>query len=201
MMGRKQKILTTVLWGMLVLMMLAVISLRGRTKELPVLYASPAFSLTDQNGKPITNADLRGHVWAVDFIFTHCAGPCPIMTAKMAELQKHLPNSSVKIVSVSVDPERDTPDVLKSYAQKYNADGSRWYFLTGKKSDVFDFAAGMKLTAKPADADSDILHDERILLIDQQGDVRGIYHSKEPESLSKLASDAEALAAAGGNPS
>jgi len=198
-MDRKQKIVTTVLWSVLVVAMLGVIgtglSARFRAEPLPVLFDGPSFSLTDQDGKAFGSRDLRGRVWVADFVFTTCPGACPKMTMRMSGLQKAISDRDVHFVSFTVDPERDTPPVLKEYAKNYDADPARWHFLTGEKSALFDTAAGMKLTAAPAGTfGPDIVHAEKFLLLDGLGRVRGAYDSKDEQEMKQLAADAAALA-------
>lgn len=164
---------------------------------LPTLFPTPAFALVDQSGKPVTHETLRGKPWIADFIFTHCAGPCPMMTAKMAQLQRDLPGDTVKLVSFSVDPERDRPAVLKTYADRFEADASRWHFLTtpgGEVQPIYDVAAGMKLAAIGATENDPIIHSEKFLLVDATGNVRGVYSSSDEQSMSKLVADATRLA-------
>lgn len=204
-MGKGQKIVTTVLWALLVCAMLGVVGY-GMWGERPApsvevirepvdsYYPAPAFSLIDQNSQPVSDQSLRGNVWVAAFIFTQCAGPCPMMSSKMAQLQESIPDKSVKLVSFTVDPERDTPEVLKKYAANFKADESRWHFLTGEKQAMFDVAAGMKIAAKPATEDSEIFHSTKFLLVDQRGDIRGIYGMEDPAELAKLATDAGTLA-------
>ena len=167
--------------------------------ELPVLFPAPAFSMIDQDGNPVTAESLRGRPWIVDFIFTTCAGPCPMMTQKMSQLQKEIEDPRVRLVSFSVDPTRDRPKVLKEYSQKFGADPNRWSFLTvpegGNMGSVYDVARGLKLAAGPATEDAPIFHSEKFLLIDADGNVRGIYSSRDQASLGKLAADATELAA------
>ena len=198
-MDRKQRIITTALWAVLVVAMLGVIGTglwaKFRPDPLPVFYDAPNFSLTDQDGRPFGSGDLRGKVWVADFIFTTCPGACPKMTMKMSGLQRAVPEKDVRLLSFTVDPERDTPEVLKRYAQSYDADFSRWHFLTGDKSKLFDVAAGLKLTAAPAGQfRPEIVHAEKFLLVDGAGKVRGIYDSNDEQDLKKLATDAAALA-------
>ena len=206
MMDRKQKIITTVLWGFLVLAMLGVVgtgvwaryrdALKPVPPEhtLPVLFDAASFSLTDQDGKPFSSDQLRGRTWVADFVFTHCPGVCPRMTMQMAGLQKTLANSDLHFVSFSVDPERDTPEVLKAYAKTYDADPARWHFLTGEKAAMFKAARDMKLTAEPAGVlGPDIAHAEKFLLVDAQGRVRGAYDSKDDADMKQLAADAVTL--------
>jgi protein SCO1/2 len=163
---------------------------------MPVLFDAPAFALTDQDGKPFASEALRGKPWVASFIFTHCPGVCPKMTMKMATLQKTVPNPDVRLVSFTVDPARDTPEVLKTYATNFGADPARWRFLTGEKAALFDAAAGMKVTAIPAGemGSPEIVHSEKFLLVDKAGRVRGAYDSGDDASLKKLAADAAVLA-------
>src|SRR5207302_573123 len=105
-------------------------------------FAAPEFSLVDQNAKTFTAADLRGHPWVADFVFTTCGNICPVMSHKMAELQQMTPGG-VKLVSFTVNPEHDTPAVLKEYAKDLRADESRWRFLTGTPQQMQDAAKGM----------------------------------------------------------
>ena len=195
-----QKVLTTILWGLMVLAMVSVIGARlwqrgpDQREELPVLADAPAFSLTDQDAKPITLASLKGKPWIADFVFTHCAGPCPLMTAKMARLQRELPSPNLHFVSFSVDPERDTPPVLKEYAAKFQAEESRWRFLTGPADAIFATAKGMLLTAIPANESSPIIHSTKFVLVDGEGRIRQYYDYNDAGQMKALVQDAKALA-------
>jgi len=163
--------------------------------SLPVLFDAANFSLTDQDGKPFSSDALRGKTWVADFVFTNCPGACPKMTMRMSGLQKTLARPGVHFVSFSVDPDRDTPAVLKQYAKNYDADPSRWHFLTGDKAALFQAARDMKLTAEPAGVlGPEIAHAEKFLLVDGQGRVRGAYDSKDDDDMKRLAADAAAVA-------
>jgi protein SCO1/2 len=199
-MRRIQKVLTMMLLGAAVLGMVSVIAtalwrrggVRAADDALPVLGNVPAFQFHDQDDKPVTLETLRDSPWVADFIFTNCPGSCPMMSGKMAALQKSLP-AQVKFVSFSVDPEHDTPAVLKEYAQRFLADESRWKFLTGDQDAIMTQARGMLLAALPANAGQPIIHDGRFLLIDGQGHIRGAYHSNDPQELANLDRDAKRL--------
>ena len=169
---------------------------RAADGNLPVLGNVPAFAFHDQEDRPVTLESLRGSPWVADFIFTGCPGSCPMMTGKMAAMQQSLP-SQVKLVSFSVDPEHDTPAVLKEYAQRFSADEKRWNFLTGDQDAIMAQARGMLLTALPATADQPIIHDGRFVLIDAQGRIRGAYQSNNPQELADLDRDAKRLVAEG----
>lgn len=195
-MGKKQKILTSALWAILLLAMVGVVAgklLWPRHQAVPeVLYPAATFTLTDQNGHTFGNDKLVGRPYVAAFIFTQCASTCPKMTAEMSRLQHELPKE-VQMVSFSVDPERDTPSVLKQYAATHKADESRWHFLTGSRDAITAAARDMKLAFAEGDADHPILHSPRLLLIDDGNRIRGTYHSQTPEDLKKLVEDATYL--------
>lgn len=101
----------------------------------------PAFALTERSGRGVTREDLRGLVWITNFFYTNCPDTCPLQSAKMARLQQDVDDlSDVRLVSISVDPEHDTPDVLRDYAQRFGADPERWLFLTGDKTAIYRLA-------------------------------------------------------------
>jgi cytochrome oxidase Cu insertion factor (SCO1/SenC/PrrC family) len=109
--------------------------------RLPVYGAVPDFALIDQHGHPVRRGDLEGKVWIASFIFTNCPDECPLMTAEMARLQPDLAQAQdVRLVSISVDPDHDTPAVLSQYAARFNADPGRWLFLTGDKRAIYRLA-------------------------------------------------------------
>jgi len=134
---------------------------------------APDFSLTDQDGHSVTLASLRGQVLLVDFIFTRCPGPCPILTSRHVELQKSLPPeavSRVHFVSISLDPEWDTPERLREYGLARGADLGHWSFLTGPKDDVADvvkrWGVGTLRTA-----DGQLEHVVATFLVDAKGQI------------------------------
>jgi protein SCO1/2 len=162
--------------------------------SLEPMWDAPAFALTDQEGRPTSDRALRGHVWISDFIFTGCAGSCPMMTAKMANLQKAINDPGVKLVSFSVDPDHDTPAGLKAYGEKYGADFARWSFLSSPgRQAIWDVAKGMKIATGQADAQDQLLHSDSFLLTDATGHVRGVYDSSSDTAMMRLAADAARL--------
>lgn len=197
-MPRAQKILTIVLWSLLVIAAGAIAALWKVQRDKPNLdtfFLVPPFSLADQEGKPFTNASVAGKVWVANFVFTRCAGPCPTMTAEMASVAHDISHSDVRFVSFSVDPEHDTPSVLKDYASRFGADHSRWSFVTGDKSQIFRLAErGMKIPATPADENNVIVHSEKFILVDREGWIRGYYDLKDAAKMKTLREDIRALA-------
>jgi protein SCO1 len=210
-MSRTQKILTTALWGLMVLIMVGVLAAgwwkndrsAAHTANVSpasgagtgeVLFSVPSFALVDQNEKPVSDQSVRGKPWIAAFIFTNCAGPCPMMSSNMAKLQKRVPDANLRLVSFTVDPKRDTSAVLKKYAEQFGADESRWSFVTGTEQQMQDVARGMLMAAQPATETTDIIHSTKFLLVDKSCGVRGIYDSN-PEGMDQLAADAAKLAA------
>ncbi len=165
--------------------------------------AVPDFALTERTGKTLTLSDLRGKIWLADFIYTACKDTCPLESASMAQLQSDLVGESFRLVSFSVDPERDTPAVLARYADLFHADPARWFFLTGKKTDVYRLVQeGFHLSAIPIDepphVEGEVFHDAHFILVDGSAQIRGYYESNDPAALKRLAADAKKLLAGNG---
>jgi protein SCO1/2 len=155
----------------------------------------PNFQLVNQNGRPFGSAQLIGKIWIADFIFTTCPGPCPMISTRMSELQKPLENTDVHLVSFTVDPEKDTPDVLRGYAEKLHAQPNRWDFLTGSKSAIYDLSRnGFKLAVSDDSEEAGIpVHSTRLILVDRRGEIRGYYEATAPDAVTKLLADTSHL--------
>ena len=159
----------------------------------------PEFSLIERSGKATTLADLRGSIWIADFIYTTCQDTCPMQTAEMAQLQEQWKDrAGLKLVSFSVDPEKDTTAVLSRYADRYKADAQRWLFLTGAKEEIGRLVQeGFRLSAVALPGDGDvssvIMHSPRFVLIDKQAQIRGYYDSRDPQALQRLKADVATL--------
>ncbi len=161
--------------------------------DLPSYRTVPAFTLTAHTGEEFdSNKQLAGRVWVADFIFTSCTGPCPRMSARMRRLQDDLADlPEVRFVSFTVDPDRDTPEVLAAYARRYQAEANRWRFLTGPIDRLDDlnrnaFALG--------DVKGNLDHSTRFVLVDRRGVVRGYYLSSDNEAMEKMEGDIRLLA-------
>jgi protein SCO1 len=193
------------LWGLLVAALLAVTAAAlvqrwRRPEPPPVLGRVPPFALTNRDGRRVALAGLAGAPWVADFIFTHCAASCPMMTARMARLERELPRRlGARFVSFTVDPDRDTPPVLARYAESFAAP-ARWLFLTGGRDELHRLSRdGFKLAVDaaspgPANAEEPILHSTRFVLVDRHGAIRGYYDGLDEESMKKLWRDLEAVA-------
>jgi protein SCO1 len=146
-------------------------------QRLPTIGAAPDFALTSQDGAEVTLAALRGKVVAVSFIYTSCPDICPMLTDKMARVQDALGTdfgSKVAFVSITVDPERDTPEVLKGYAEAFDAQLAGWSFLTGEPAKVLEVAHRYGVAVAKA-ADGGVDHTLLTTLIDRQGTMRVQY--------------------------
>lgn len=158
-----------------------------------VVYANvPDFSLTNQQGQTLGLSDLQGKIWVADFIFTHCPTICPVMTQEMAKLQSEFDTQSVYFVSFTVDPERDTPEVLSRYAAQFGADKQRWHFLTGEKEQIYQLANdGFKLSA--AQHGGGFPHSTRFALVAPNGKIHDYYDSRSKPAMKRLRKDVKTL--------
>ena len=158
----------------------------------PVLGIVPDFSLTERSGRNVQKSDLLGGYWVASFIFTRCATSCPIASSQFTKLQADLPEE-VSLVSFTVDPDYDSPEVLSEYAKSYRADPDRWLFLTGEKNALYkNIREGFHLTVESnADAPAGfaVTHTPRFALVDDKGRIRGYYGSSEPEDMIRLRKD------------
>ncbi len=168
--------------------------------ELPKYHEIPAFSLTNENGATITNQDLKGKVYLANFVFTTCQASCPLTMTALSRIQDRLPaiSPSLKIVTITVDPETDTPEVLKAKAAEYKAKPEIWMFLTGKKDKVFDLVTnGFKVVMNKADVVTDtamdIAHSNKFILVDQNATIRGIYSNTDREQVEQMLEDMKSL--------
>jgi len=180
-----------------------------RAPALPELGELPAFALTDQRGRAFGTDQLRGKVWVADFVFTSCADAGPRLTRKMRALQDRLdPHTRIGLLQISVDPERDTPDKLRQYSETYGAREDVWRFLTGSPTEVertvvkgFKIAMAKMPANEPAQSEDelraeaiDILHGDRLVLVDSRAHIRG-YYVADDAGLSAVLRDARALSA------
>ena len=186
-----RKISLTLSFGLLLILLTLLLAylLTGlkshalRGARLPVIGYINDFALTNQSGKASSLADLRGQVWVGDIIFTRCPGPCLKMTRQMKELQEALSaKSRTRFVTLTTDPDYDSPAILEKYAARFNAYTNRWTFLTGTKKEVGLLAAnGLKLSAvevDPADRKSEtdlFIHSTKFVVVDKQARLRGVF--------------------------
>ena len=175
----------------IIIALIAVIQPDSNEEQLPIIGKIPAFDLVDQNSKQFTLENVQGNVWLADFIFTTCAGPCPIMTERMSTVQHDLIGiDKLQFVSFTVNPDYDTPEVLKKYAKRFDADITSWSFVTGKYEQIQELIAnGFKM----GDEEEIVFHSTRFALVDHEGNLRGYYSGTEPMDHENLTRDIHSL--------
>lgn len=159
--------------------------------SLPAYETVPEFSLTDQSGAKFdSGSKLKGHVWVADFMFTNCPGPCPRMSKQMSEVQAALGGTDARMISLTVDPDHDTPPVLAQYATYYKARPGVWFFLTG---DVATLQHLDRDVFTLGDIDGTLEHSTRFVLVDRKSQVRGFYLTSDADAIPRVIADAKRL--------
>ena len=158
----------------------------------------PAVPLVDQNGNQVSLASFKGKPVLIDFVYTSCPGPCSVLTSKLVSVAQDLGTQlgqKVTMISLTLDPEHDTPKALKDYAERLGADRSGWLFLTGKPQDVDRVLAAYNLR-RMREADGSVTHMETMFLLGPDGRQRRIYNGEEVKA-AVLSAEAEQLASRG----
>lgn len=161
-------------------------------------FTVPPFHFIDEDGKPFSDKDTQGKILIVDFFFTRCTSICPRMSAQMQQLQLQLDKpryDDVLFLSHTVDPEHDTPEVLKEYARGLQADPKRWKFLTGNAPDIYRQGnLGYLLTANADSSAAEMfVHSPQFVLVDKQRHIRGMYDGTNTDAIRELVVDLKAL--------
>ena len=176
----------------------------GKSTTDTIWHQVADIQLTNQLGKQVSLDELKGRILIADFFFTHCPSICPALTINMKGLQdalkmkdsrKRIDSAFIQFLSFSVDPERDSAEALKKYADKYGVNHDTWWLLTGQKKDIYDFALNeLKLGLQDGETvDSNFIHTGKFILMDKQRVVRGYYDGLDTTSLSKLVEDVTLL--------
>ena len=168
----------------------------GNDYKVTDAFVVPDFKLINQDGKEITQKELRGYIYVADFFFTRCGSICPKMTTQLTRVQEaYGKDSLIKIISFTVDPKYDSVSVLKKYALEYNANPKQWNFVTGRKDSIYNlaqkgyFITAMEDTAHPLD----FIHSDKLVLIDKQGWIRGYYNGTDQKEVDKLITEISVL--------
>ncbi len=153
-------------------------------KKLPIYGQLQNFQLMDSTEKEFTLQNMSGKIWVADFVFTTCGSICPLMTKNMAALYRSYKlEPRVEFVSISVNPENDSPQVLAEYAKKNGADVNRWHFLTGSREAITQLAVeGFKIGS----TEEPVFHSAKFILVDPQGRIRGYYEGTAQKEVRKL---------------
>lgn len=190
----------TLTLGALILVAMGIWSRSARPpRAAPRIFAEvPDFSLTNRDGSLLARGDFEGTPWIADFIFTRCAGICPFMTRQMLRVAGEIPQGQgVRLVSITADPEHDTPEILDAYARRYEAS---WYFLTGGFEEIQTLSSkGFLLGMQAADPDDPkaeiepVIHSNRFVLVDGRGKIRGYYDAFDESEVQRLLLDLDWL--------
>jgi len=169
-----------------------IIEAQNSRSDLPVLGVVPDFKLTASTGLDFGSKEMKGNICVVDFFFTSCEGPCPIMADQMSTLYKALAGSGkIQFISISVDPDRDRLQVLQEYARRQNVTDDRWVFLRGDKTEIKWLSEDVfKLAADDLPA----THSTKFVLVDDQGQIRGYYSGTDQTSINILKTHIRELA-------
>jgi protein SCO1 len=189
----------------------------GAALEALGLYGEvPDFTLMDRSGRTVARADLLGHVWLANFVYTQCTETCPLQSAVVARLQREFGQPELRFVSITVDPERDTSAALAHYAERYGADPVRWLFLTGDKRAIYRLATdGFRLgVVDPDDPKPSaglwpwiaprvawaahgskglVIHSQRLVLVDRRARIRAYHLPDDEASLGRLRANLRTL--------
>ena len=160
------------------------------------------FSFTNCDGQTVTKNDLLGKPWAICFVFTKCLGPCPVVTRQLKTLQDRLKDADVRLVTLTVDPARDTPEVLANYAKVNGADLSKWYFLTGDQAAIYGLIHRsfkmpvQEVTGPNRQEGFEIIHSTNVMLVDKDGVVKGKFNAAKDDEMVTLRKELQKLASA-----
>ncbi|RIV24966.1 SCO family protein [Fibrisoma montanum] len=170
----------------------------GKEVDELVYPTIPDFSFTNQDGKAVTQKEVEGKIYIADFFFVTCPTICPIMKKNMLEVYKAYKDSpDVRIISHTIDPEHDTPAVLKQYAQDIGVTGDTWQFVTGDRDKIYEIGERHYLVTAQADstAPGGYIHSGAFVLVDKEKHIRGMYDGTTEEGTKKLINDVRTLLA------
>ena len=149
----------------------------------------PDFTLTSQQDKAFTKSEqLKDAIYVVDFFFATCPGICKKMSSQMSRVQEaYRNNPTIKLVSITVNPEQDSAAVLQDYADQYNAEPGKWFFLTGPREKIYSLATeSFFLPVQQVPGQQDFIHSEKFMLVDKEQRVRGIYDGTDQKDVDRL---------------
>jgi len=173
-----------------ILMVIIFVFIKSNRSPLPVMGQIKNFQLTNQKGDSFQSQKLQNSVWVSNFIFTSCQGICPVLSQHLVKLQHKYANKNFNLVSISVDPENDSPEELSSFAKRFKAKTSNWHFLTGAKNNIKEV---LEKNFKIGFTDDPTAHSDRIVLMDKSSRIRGYYSLSDAQSMKKLDIDSSRL--------
>ena len=174
-----------------ILFFFILLGLETKLKKLPILGEVSNFHLMDSRNEEFSLEKLKGKTWVVDFIFTSCGNICPLLTKNMAALHRSFVSvEGIEMVSVSVNPEVDSPSTLAEFAKKYHADTTKWHFLTGSREEIQNLAVK---SFKIGSVEEPIFHSDQFVLVDSHSRIRGYYTGTEQKKINILFKDIAVL--------
>lgn len=185
------------------IVMISTLTSRSRNRSaaspadttLPELFTIGEFSFTNQHGQPVGRETFKDRVSVASVFFGNCVSICPGVISQLQRLTAAVPDPRVNFITFTLDPERDTEQRLREYAESIGADQKRWMFVRAPdQKTIFEFSRSqLKLWVEPTDDPNNILHSGQLLLIDGSGTVRGIYEFNSPDDMKRLVTDANEL--------
>lgn len=176
--------------GLMALIAALVIYFRYSQEPLKIYGPAPKFTLTASDEAAFSSEQLQDKIWVANFFFSTCAGPCPAMSANMKKVQDRFPESDIGLVSFSVNPLYDTPDVLAKYAKKLRADTEQWHFLNGEEKEIQRISVEGFMIGDP---DNIVNHSQKLVLVDRAGLIRGYFEGTSDEETEQLLSAIQRL--------
>jgi len=171
-------------------------TVNGKMVTDTIYQTIPAFKFVNQYGDSISNKTLDGNIYVADFFFTTCPSICPVMHRNMLDVYNTFKNTAdFKIISHTIDPQHDSVPILKKYADKLGVTGNTWWFVQGKKEDIYKLSESYLVRKPQEDVKQLFIHDGSFLLIDKQKRVRGAYDGTDPKQVSQLIADIKTLQA------
>jgi protein SCO1/2 len=169
----------------------------GKTRIDTLYHAIPEFSFTDQTGNTFGSANLENKIYVANFFFTKCPTICKDMQTLMKTVYDRFQNfQDVRLVSFTVDPENDTPEVLNEYAERFNASADKWHFLTGEKEKIYTLASSYLLNASQDSlAPGGFLHSDLVVLVDRKKHIRGVYEGTDATDMKRCIDEVKTLIA------
>ena len=182
--------------SIIILSLFALTACKPAVKPLPVLSTKPipAFTFVNQYGDSTGSKNLQGKIYVADFFFTTCPSICPIMSRNMVNVYNAFKSTGdFKIISYTIDPKHDSVPVLKKYADKLGVSGNTWWFLQGKKDEIYKLSESYLVRKPEEDAKQQFIHDGSFLLVDKQKRIRGAYDGTDPKQVEQLIADIKTL--------
>jgi protein SCO1/2 len=166
---------------------------KGKVIPDTIFHTLPDFKLTDQNGNPVSLKTFDHKIFIASFFYTHCPSVCSLVNNNISQLAANDTSKMVYFVSITVDPERDSPAILKNYASNFKPVPAKWLFLTGDTSTIYNLARKGFLVNALRTGKDDFIYSEKLVLIDQEKRIRGYYTGASTDDVNRLDDEIKVL--------